>query len=174
MGDTSGTDDFKSELIASKNDKIIFTNTLTGSLLAETVRNAGLFVLPSDLEGLPLVVLEAMREEIPVVASDIPPHKQLIGEDRGMLFKAGNLDSLVATLRQILARPADLATKTQKAKKYIQDNYSWQKVSYENLVLYAKLSKLLVNKNLTAASRNNIENAKSLYQSKSESPENNK
>lgn len=170
VGDTSGTDDFKSKLVKGKNDKIIFTNTLTGSLLAETVRNAGLFVLPSDLEGLPLVVLEAMREGIPVLASDIPPHKQLVGEDRGTLFKAGNLNSLVTTLQQILSRPEELENKAKKAKEYIRANYSWQKVSFENLVLYAKLSKLLNNKNKVEATNK----VALLGDRESESPENNK
>ncbi len=146
VGDTSGTDEFKSELTKNKNDKIIFTNTLTGTKLSEIVRGAGLFVLPSDLEGLPLVVLEAMREGIPVLASDIPPHCQLIGQDRGSLFKAGNLQSLITKLKQVLSQPTELSIRAKKAQEYVQANYSWKKVSYENLVLYTKLSKLLNNK----------------------------
>ncbi|WP_319423437.1 glycosyltransferase family 4 protein [Pleurocapsa sp. FMAR1] len=145
VGDTSGTDNFKSELLEAKNDKIIFTNILTGTKLSDIVRNAGLFVLPSDLEGLPLVVLEAMREGIPVLASDIPPHQQLIGQDRGTLFKAGNLQSLIANLEQVLSQPTESRVKAKKAQEYVQANYSWKKVSYENLVLYTKLSKLLNN-----------------------------
>jgi len=169
VGDTSGTDYFKSKLVKSKNDKIIFTNTLTGSILAETLRNAGLFVLPSDLEGLPLVVLEAMREGIPVLASDIPPHQQLVGRDRGILFKAGNLDSLITNLQQILSQPEELENKVKKAKEYIQANYSWQRVGYENLVLYTKLSKLLSNKNQEKIANKIVV----LGESKFESPDNN-
>ncbi|WP_052055735.1 glycosyltransferase family 4 protein [Myxosarcina sp. GI1] len=147
VGDTSGTDSFKLKLLSKKNEKIIFTNTLTGTPLADIVRNAGLFVLPSDLEGLPLVMLEAMREGIPVLASDIPPHCQLISKDRGLLFKAGNIHSLVSNLEKALSQPAELNTKAQRAKEYVVNNYSWEKVSYENLMLYVKLSKLLTNNN---------------------------
>ena len=143
VGGTSGTDHFKSKLIEKKNDKIIFTNTLTGSRLTDIVRNAGLFVMPSDLEGLPLVMLEAMREGIPVLASDIPPHLQLIGQDRGSLFKAGDLKSLVSNLEKVLSEPAELNAKAKKAREYVIANYSWKKVSYENLVLYSKLSQFL-------------------------------
>jgi len=139
VGDTGGTDNrFKQELLAHQNDRILFTNTLTGIFLAEIMRNAGLFVLPSDLEGLPLVLLEAMREGVPVLASDIPPHRQLIGQDRGSLFKAGNLQSLITQLEQFLFQPGEFKTKAGKAKEYVDAHHSWGKISYTNLTLYTK------------------------------------
>lgn len=151
VGDTSDTDKFKLQLVAEKNDNIIFTNTLTGSPLADIVRNAGLFVLPSDLEGLPLVILEAMREGIPVLASDIPPHRQLVGKDRGWLFKAGDLKSLMSNLEKLLSGQVDLDTRVLKAQEYVKNNCNWKKVTYQNMVLYGKLSKLLTNKDQAKA-----------------------
>lgn len=160
VGDTSGTDDFKLNLTANKSDKIIFTNMLTGSSLSEIVRNAGLLVLPSDLEGFPLVLLEGMREGIPVLASDIPPHRQIIGQDRGSMFKAGDLQSLVFNLGKALSQIEELKDKAQKAREYVNANYSWKKVSYANLVLYGKLCKILNdkknNKNQDQISANKI------------------
>ncbi len=157
VGDTSNTDSFKLKLIEKKNDKIIFTNMLTGSRLTNIVGNAGLFVMPSDLEGLPLVMLEAMRERIPVLASDIPPHRQLIGQDqdRGTLFKAGDLQSLLSNLEEILSQPEKFNSKAQKAREYVIANHSWKKVNYENLLLYAKLSKFLTIKNQEKEAKNN-------------------
>ncbi len=119
-------------------DRIIFTNEIKGSKLAEIVRGAGLFVLPSDLEGLPLVMLEAMQEGIPVLASNIPPHQQLIGNNRGLLFEAGRVDSLVANLNKALAQPSELQLMAQRARKYIKTYYGWEKIVYDHLNLYTQ------------------------------------
>jgi glycosyltransferase involved in cell wall biosynthesis len=138
VGDTSDTDDFKLQLnrISVDNQNIIFTNALKGSRLSEIVRGAGLFLMPSDLEGLPLAMLEAMREGVPVLASDIPPHQQLIGIDRGLLFRAGNLNSLREELKKAILNPEQLVLMSQKAQTHVQKNYNWQKVVTKNLELY--------------------------------------
>ncbi|MGF1540915.1 MAG: glycosyltransferase family 4 protein [Pleurocapsa sp.] len=140
-GGISDTAKYTAELleISQQSDRIIFTNEIKGSKLAEIVRGAGLFVLPSDLEGLPLVMLEAMKEGIPVLASDIPPHQQLIGKDRGLLFKAGQLDSLIASLTMALAEPSELQLMAQKAQKYVQTYYGWDKIVYDHLNLYTQI-----------------------------------
>ncbi|MBW4532807.1 MAG: glycosyltransferase family 4 protein [Pleurocapsa minor HA4230-MV1] len=139
-GGDSDTTEYISELVdlAKDNPNIIFAGELRGSRLAEMVRGAGVFVLPSDLEGLPLAMLEAMRERVPVVASDIPPHKQLIGSDRGTLFKAGSLISCVTALKKAINQPKQLASMAQKAQKYIQHNYTWEKITADNLSVYSQ------------------------------------
>ncbi len=139
VGDTSNTNDFRLQLnrISANNHNIIFTNTLEGSRLSEIVRGAGLFLMPSDVEGLPLAMLEAMREGIPVLASDIPPHQQLIGKDRGLLFQAGNLESLREQLKKAILHPEKLIPMSHKARQHVERNYNWQKVVARNLELYA-------------------------------------
>ena len=140
-GSTSNTAQYVTQLqqLAENNPNIIFTGELRGQTLAEIVRGAGLFVLPSDLEGLPLVMLEAMQEEIPVLASDIPPHRQLIGQDKGFLFEAGNLDSLVDSLQRVLADPLSAREMAAKAKKHLVDVYDWDKIVRQNLNIYSQL-----------------------------------
>lgn len=141
-GGISDTAQFTAQLLAMSEgqNQIVFTNEIKGSNLSQIMQGAGLFVLPSDLEGLPLVMLEAMREGIPVVASDIPPHKQLLGQDRGLLFRAGDVNSLVSSLKQALKQPAQLAAMAERAQEYVKANYSWEKITYDNLVLYAKIA----------------------------------
>lgn len=146
VGNSSGNNHFKEELLKQQSEQIIFTNTLTGNLLANVVRNAGLFVLPSDLEGLPLGMLEAMREGVPVLASDIPSHCQLIGQDRGLLFEAGNLQSLIFNLEKFLSNPTEFHSNVQNAKAYVNANHNWEEISNQNLALYTQSSRKLTSK----------------------------
>ena len=119
---------------------LIFTGELVGELLAELVRGAGLFVMPSDFEGLPLAMLEAMAEGIPVLASDIPAHRQLISGGRGMLFQAGDLDSCVRCLDWAIHHPQELAAMAGNAKRYVQVDHNWNHITNETLKLYTTLS----------------------------------
>jgi len=142
-GGVSDTKTFTADLLekVARDRNIVFAGELRGSRLAEIVRGAGLFVLPSDLEGLPLAMLEAMREGIPVLASDIPPHQQLINNGRGMLFEAGNVKSCVQSLDWAVNHPQELAVMAKNAQKHIQSNYSWDRITSETLKLYTTLLK---------------------------------
>jgi glycosyltransferase involved in cell wall biosynthesis len=140
-GGVSDTKIFTSQLLEkiAHQRNIVFAGELRGSRLWEIVRGAGLFVLPSDVEGLPLSMLEAMREGIPVVGSDIPPHQQLLAQERGILFKAGNLDSCISVLDWALSHPEALAPITKKAQNYLNLNYSWDYVTSETLQVYQQV-----------------------------------
>lgn len=142
-GGVSDTKTYVSKLLdkVAKNPDVVFAGELRGSRLAEIVRGSGLFVLPSDLEGLPLAMMEAMREGIPVLVSDIPPHQQLINVERGVLFQAGNLDSCIRGLDWAIHHPEERAIMAKKAQDYINTRYSWDRITTEHLNLYTTLSK---------------------------------
>jgi glycosyltransferase involved in cell wall biosynthesis len=147
-GGVSDTKSFTSNLLekVAKNRNIVFAGELWGTRLWEIVRGAGLFVLPSDVEGLPLSMLEAMQEGIPVLASDIPPHQQLINEERGMLFESGNLNSCINSLGWAIHHPQQLAEIAKNAQKHMQ-MYNWDRVTEQNLKLYGDVSPMSNNFN---------------------------
>jgi glycosyltransferase involved in cell wall biosynthesis len=138
VGGVSDTKSFSGKLIEKigHDQDVVFAGELWGAQLAEILRGTGLFVLPSDLEGLPLAMLEAMREGIPVLGSDIPPHQQLLGSDRGVLFEAGNLDACISSLDWALNHPQEIAIMARNAQKYLQLNYSWDLITKDTLSLY--------------------------------------
>jgi glycosyltransferase involved in cell wall biosynthesis len=138
VGKSSDTSSFTTSLfnLAEGNPNIVFTGELSGRYLAEVVRGAGLFVLPSSLEGMPLSMLEAMQEGIPVLASDIPPHRQLIGDNRGLLFQTGNLDSVVQQLAWAVDHPTEMAGRARQAQDHIRANYRWDSIIASTLRLY--------------------------------------
>lgn len=141
VGGVSDTQSYTAKLLekVANNSNIIFAGELRGSRLWEIMRGAGLFVLPSDLEGLPLAMLEAMQQGRPVVASDILPHQQLINGGMGTLFEAGNVDSLVNSLDWAINHPQQVALMAKNAQRNVQTNYSWEHITAENLKLYTTL-----------------------------------
>jgi len=143
VGGTSDTNAYATQLfnLAANNPNIVFTGELRGAKLAEIVRGAGCFTLPSDLEGLPLAMLEAMQEGVPVVASDIPAHQQLIARDRGLLFETGDVAACARTLEQAIAAPEALAAMANRAQKYVHLHHNWDDITTETLNLYKALYK---------------------------------
>ncbi len=141
VGGNGGSDSYTSKLyrLAANNSNIIFTGELRGTRLAEMMRGAGLFVLPSNLEGSPLAMLEAMREEIPVIASDIPPHRELIQDNKGLLFQKGDAESLCDRLRWAFLNPLEMRRMAETAQTNILLHHSWNRVSTEMLNLYESL-----------------------------------
>jgi glycosyltransferase involved in cell wall biosynthesis len=142
VGGSSDTPHFTAKLsaVARGNPNIVFAGELHGERLAEIVRGAGLFVLPSDVEGLPLAMLEAMREGIPVVASDIPAHQQLLLGGQGMLFRAGEVESCGDALSWAVHHPQEMTAMAAKAKKHIQRDYNWDRITTETLAVYEGVS----------------------------------
>jgi glycosyltransferase involved in cell wall biosynthesis len=142
VGSTSDTNSFAQQIgnLTNGNPDVVFTGQLYGKHLAEIVRGAGFFVLPSDVEGLPLAMLEAMQEGVPVVASDIPPHRQLLDEGKGMLFPPGDLESLILALDSAIQCPEELAIMAKEAQKCVEANYNWDKITTETLRLYETTS----------------------------------
>jgi glycosyltransferase involved in cell wall biosynthesis len=119
--------------------QILFPGELRGRRLAELVRGAGLFVLPSDLEGLPLAMLEAMLEKVPVVASDIPPHRQLVGNDRGILFRSGRVTDCAEALDWAMRHPRLMQEMAETAHQHVQYHYNWSEIVRDHLRIYQNL-----------------------------------
>jgi glycosyltransferase involved in cell wall biosynthesis len=90
---------------AKTHEGVVCTGFQTGAALQALYAHAGLFVLPSSHEGLPIALLEAMAHGLPALASDIPPHLEmdLPGE---AYFPLGDIDALAERLRSAAAASA--------------------------------------------------------------------
>lgn len=85
VGGAAGTEGYVEHLkeMASGCDDVIFTGPLYGDELAEILTNAGAFVTSSHLEGLPTALIEAGRAALPIIASDIDPHCEILNTEAG-------------------------------------------------------------------------------------------
>lgn len=136
-GGSSDTDEFASQLkkMAKDDDRIIFTGFVQGQLLDELYSNAYIYSLPSDLEGMPLSLLEAMSYGNCCLVSDIDECASVV-EDKAIVFKKSD----VADLQIKLQGACDDEKKVQKYKDeaadYICEKYNWDDVVKRTLELY--------------------------------------
>lgn len=112
-----------------------FPGNVYGARLASLFRNATVFVLPSDLEGLPIVLLEALGYGVPVVASDIPPNCEVMGE-MGKTFVAGDIGDLRGRLLECLAAAKELKKDASLTASRIAASYDWDVVTRETIAVY--------------------------------------
>jgi glycosyltransferase involved in cell wall biosynthesis len=128
-GGSSFSDEYRAQLVAlaDADERILLTGNVYGEELAELYSNARVFVLPSDLEGLPLTLLEAASYGTPVVTSDIPPHLEVLGDSGPghRIFPAGDEAALAKALSDALADPAAERNGATKLRDKVLREYRW-------------------------------------------------
>lgn len=136
-GGASDTHEFFDELrhMALEDERIIFTGFVQGQLLEELYSNAYIYTLPSDLEGMPLSLLEAMSYGNCCLVSDIPECTEVI-EDKAETFEKGNQDDLKEKLQNLCDDARRVQMYQAYAAKFICDKYNWEDVVEKTLSLY--------------------------------------
>lgn len=141
-GGSSDTDAYMEELknLAAGDDRILFTGFVQGQTLEELYSNAYMYVLPSELEGMPLSLLEAMSYGNCCLVSNIPECAQVVG-DYGVTFRCGDVASLKEKLEFLLSQPEDAEKYRTCAKDYVLERYNWDQIVEQTLTLYKKQGK---------------------------------
>ena len=135
-GGASDTNEFMAELKSIAGKNVLFTGFQQGQCLEELYSNSYLYCLPSDLEGMPLSLLEAMSYGNCCVVSDIPECAEVVS-DKAFLFKKGNVDDLRKLLQQLIDDPSLVEKYKATASDYITQKFSWDEIVEETLKLYA-------------------------------------
>lgn len=136
-GGVSDTDEYLEELkkLAKEDERIQFTGFVEGEILKELYSNAYIYCLPSDLEGMPLSLLEAMSYGNCCLVSDIAECTEVV-EDKAFVFQRSDTKDLRDKLQMLLDNPE----KVWEAKKYSSDficsKYNWDSVAKKTESLY--------------------------------------
>lgn len=139
VGDADHEDRFSLDLKAKakKNNNIVLTGFLKGQSLHELYYHAGLFVLPSSYEGLPIVLLEAMSYGLSCIASDIPANKNVeLPEKR--FFRTGDIENLAAKIEYFIQKPWSKDDKSNQIRM-VSDRYNWAHIAARTLAVYEKV-----------------------------------
>lgn len=134
-GSSSDTDEFFQKVKSLADDRVVFTGFTTGRPLKELYSNSYLYCLPSNLEGMPLTVLEAMSYGNCCLTSDISECTEVI-EDKGVTFKKGDIGDLKNRLQNLLNNPDTVEGYKKEAQDFICSKYSWDDVVRQTLDKY--------------------------------------
>ncbi len=123
--------------IESKNlqHDVIFPGYIEQEDISAVYSLAEVFVFPSLYEGFGIPLLEAMRLKIPVLASDIPVHREVAGEG-ALFFDLGNLEDLSEKLYNAID-DKNLREKIISSSR--SSFFSWKKSAEQLLEIYNKI-----------------------------------
>lgn len=138
-GGSSDTDSFTRELkdLVKDDHRIIFTGFVQGNLLDELYSNAYIYTLPSDLEGMPLSLLEAMSYGNCCLVSDILECSEVV-EDKALIFRKSDVGDLREKLQDACDHPEDVMKLKKQAADFICEKYDWDDVVEKTLNLYRR------------------------------------
>jgi len=113
--------------LAAENPRVMFPGFVTGRLLEELFSNAALYVFPSETEGLSISLLEAMGYGQCVLASDIPPNREVLS-DKGFYFAPGDVEELKRSMTRLLSDAELRQRKGQEAREHVSKHYNWDTI----------------------------------------------
>lgn len=136
-GGFSDTEDFWNELreMTRDDERIVFTGFVQGRLLEELYSNAYIYTLPSDLEGMPLSLLEAMSYGNCCLVSDIAECAEVI-EDKGVTFARGSVADLREKIQWLCDKSEVVLKYKNEAAEFVCEKYNWDEVAGKTLELY--------------------------------------
>lgn len=136
-GGSSDTEKYNEELqeLAKGDDRILFTGFVQGQLLDELFGNAYVYTLPSDLEGMPLSLLEAMSYGNCCLISDIDECTEVVGK-QAVRFRRSDTEDLREKLQKLCDDPKLVEAYRADASDFICEKYNWDSVAEETLRIY--------------------------------------
>jgi glycosyltransferase involved in cell wall biosynthesis len=162
VGAPSHSEDYANSLreLAGNDPRIIFAGALFDEDKDAAYRNAYLFALPSTLEGMALVLLEAMSYGKCCVCSDIEENLEVIQppgsrpacvdaasparlvasqSPLGVRFRSGDVDDLARTLEALLREPETVHAIGERARLHVTQHFDWDDIAARYLDVYRDL-----------------------------------
>jgi glycosyltransferase involved in cell wall biosynthesis len=134
-------DALKSQAKASCGDRVVFTGLQNHEPLETLFRHAFAYVTASELEGLPSSLLECMERGTCAIVSDIPPHRELLGEipGYGFFFKPGEVDLLAAHLAAAIGQPQRVKAIGAASRRFVRGAYAWPVLAEKTEAFYQSI-----------------------------------
>jgi glycosyltransferase involved in cell wall biosynthesis len=141
VGDGDQYQELKKLMSTLKLQNVTFHGRADGRKLLNFYKRANIFVLPSEREGMPLVLLEAMAMGLPLIATDVTGNRDVIKEDKnGLLVPFGDFKALREALLRIVSSKVKYSRMSNYSRQ-MATHYSWNKVEKQLESLYYEVSR---------------------------------
>ena len=139
VGDASAVPSYDKQLQALADDRVRFVPFIPEkATLMGLLRLCRVFVFPSTVEAMSMMLLEAASLETPVVCSDIPENVSVL-PDQAVYFESGNSADLANRLRWALEHPAEMSALAQQAGDWVNQHHAWDTIVHQYELLYANV-----------------------------------
>jgi glycosyltransferase involved in cell wall biosynthesis len=119
-------------------ENVVMAGFQSGETLRQLYAHAGLFVLPSSHEGLPIVLLEALSYGVPVLVSDIPSNLEVV-DDAARVFKMGDIAELSAKISALSGLELDAAER-EAIRRECGRRFDWTEIARKTSAAYDDLA----------------------------------
>jgi glycosyltransferase involved in cell wall biosynthesis len=139
VGDVKADDPYceRIKARAALDPNVVLTGYQAGATLRELYSHAGLFVLPSAVEGHPIALLEAATYGLPIIASAIEANL-VMPFPRHRFFRVGDTVGLAAMIRAAAAEPPEARAEWRKLRVLVRSRYSWRKAAQLTRSVYGE------------------------------------
>lgn len=141
-GESGYTNDYVNHLrsLAAQDDRVLFTGIQPRSSVHTLLGNAAAYLSGSEIEGLPMSLLESMWHGTPAILSSIAPHRQLFEAlpNYELFFETSNVAQIGLRMKQFLANQMYYRDIAETAREKILEEYSWPGVVRQTEDLFFK------------------------------------
>jgi len=142
----SGTDFDKLKKMSSDDKDIMMTGFIPNEDLIDYLRATDVVVFPSRGENASFTIMEAMSCELPVISSDVGNAKKILGDGRGILIEKYTEEDIAEKCIQVLNNEKMADKMGKDARKFVEENHSWYKISKKTEELYKSVIEARKNK----------------------------
>jgi len=140
-GDIEQTQDYKKEILKlSEGINVIFLGLIKDKdELLSIIKNAHLFIFPSNMEAMSMMLLEGASVKTPIICSDIIANKDIFNDDEVLFFQTDNFVDLSQKIKYAENNYNEMIKKAEKAYERLIKFYNWKEISKKYSILYNKL-----------------------------------
>lgn len=136
VGSTATAPEYGQELARMAGDRVAFIPFIDSNAeLLGIVSKARLFVFPSTVEAMSMMLLEVASLGVPTVCSDIPENTGVLG-DTAVYFSSGDSGDLASKLKWALDHPDQMKELGRQAQARVKRDFSWDRIATQYCQLY--------------------------------------
>lgn len=144
IGDMGQTSSHATELTKlAEGLNVEFKGLIKGKeLLFEEIKKASVFIFPSRMEAMSMMLLEVVSLGVPVICSDIEANRAIFNSDEVVFFKSGSVDDLLEKYLWATENYEELLRRASRSKEKLQAHYNWGKIAFQYSKLYDNYVKI--------------------------------